>query len=156
MLFPETTTDLSSGDLKGLRIFFSELNLELIIDDKLVRLSSCNIGLLIMRPILAPLSNLSRSLMSWLMIICCWKTSWCAIAALYCSFMCCIYSILTSEQQRCVAYCVYMKWRTTKHKTTHRRIHATHPGELGKCVNYGDFWTKVIENWLHNVKYNER
>ena len=38
----------------------------------------------------------------------------------------------------------------------HKRIHVMHPGELGKYVNYGECWTKMIENLLCNFKYNER
>ena len=41
--------------LKGSRIFFSELNIELIIDAKLARLLGCELGLLNIRRTLAPL-----------------------------------------------------------------------------------------------------
>jgi len=58
MLFPETTTALLFGFLKGSMIFFSELNLELIIDAKWARLSSCSIGLLNMRRTQTPLHTL--------------------------------------------------------------------------------------------------
>ena len=65
----------------------SQLIPELVIDAKLAPLSELSFGLLKMRRTLAPLPHLSMPLMSWLMIICCWKTSWCAIAATYCGLI---------------------------------------------------------------------
>ena len=48
------------------------------------------------------------------------------------------------------------KGHIIKAPLTHRQIHVTHPSVLGKFVNYGEFWTKVIENLLYNFKNNER
>ena len=119
------------GFLEGSRIFFSELNLELIIDAKLTCLSGCNFGLLKMamclpsmvptefrkvplleeticqlRCTLAPLSHLSRPLMSWLMIICCWNTSWWVIAATFCGL-----SLMREQLLKliCSLLCFHMK-----------------------------------------------
>jgi len=56
-------------------ILFSELNLELIRNANLARLSGCSLGFIKVRSTPAPLPHISWPLMSWLMIICCWKTS---------------------------------------------------------------------------------
>jgi len=114
MLFQETTTDLSIRFLKGSYIFFSELNLELTIDAKLARLSGCSLGLLNMRCTQPPLSNLSRSQMSWLMIICCWLLGvpWqphtAALGVIY-------LPIRRENNIDLQPALFYMKWRTTKH-----------------------------------------
>ena len=113
--FQKRLRNFQLESLKRSRIFIFKLNLELIIDVKLALLSGCSLGHLNMRRTLASLSHLSRPLMSWLMIFCCWKTSWYAKAATYYSLGRLTYSILTREQLMhlmCSLLRFYMKWRT--------------------------------------------
>ena len=116
MLFPETIADL----LEYLIIHFTWIAEVLwssflsptMIWCQIGESLGCSLGHCKMRCTLAPLHHLSWPLKSWLMIICCWQTSWCVIEVTYCGL------ILTREYIMnliCNLLCFYIKWRTTKH-----------------------------------------